>query len=75
MIELIEGFWVDPWDVKAIRAINDHSCSMWPTGQNAENGFVLPYEASEVVDAVIDARNESEDDDEDDEGVEDTEDE
>jgi hypothetical protein len=48
---------------------------MWLTGQNAENGFVLPYEASEVVDAVIDARNDSEDDDEDDEGVEDTEDE
>ena len=32
----------------------------------------LPYEASEVVDAVIDARNESEDDDED-EDVEDEE--
>ena len=75
MIELIEGFWVDPWDVKAIRAINDHSCSMWLTGQNAENGFVLPYEASEVVDAVIDARNESGDDDGDDDVEDDTEDE
>jgi hypothetical protein len=60
MIELVEGFWVDPWDVKVIKTINETSCSLWVSGQSATEGFVIPYPPEDVVQAVIDAREESE---------------
>jgi hypothetical protein len=70
MIELVEGFWVDPWDVKVIKTIDEKSCSLWVSGQSATDGFVIPYPAEEVVQAIIDEREkdgEVEDDDDQDE--------
>ena len=61
MIELLEGFWVDPFSVAVIKAIDESSCSLWVTGQSAMDGFVLSYPAQEVVDAVLDARADMED--------------
>ncbi len=58
MIELIEGFWIDPWDVKAIKTIDEKSCTLWVSGQSATDGFVIPYPPEEVVQAVLDAREE-----------------
>ena len=66
MIELLEGFWCDPWDVKAVKIIDENSCSLWLSGQSATDGFVIPYAAQEVVEAVNDARNDSEEDNDDD---------
>jgi hypothetical protein len=65
MIELVEGFWVDPFEVKIVKAIDEKRCLLYVTGEGAMDGHVLPYEASEVVQAIIDARAESESDDED----------
>ena len=66
MIELVEGVWLDPWSVTLIKKISDGKCALWTTGQSALEGFVLDYDAGEVAEAVIDARNESEDDTDDD---------
>jgi hypothetical protein len=60
MIEIVEGFWIDPWDVKVIKKIDETSCSLWISGQAATEGFVIPYPPEDVVQAVIDAREESE---------------
>lgn len=60
MIELLEGFWVDPFEVKIVKAIDERSCLLFVTGEGAMDGHVLDYPAEEVVDAVIEARNETE---------------
>ena len=59
MIELLEGFWIDPWDVVIIKRIDDKSCLLYATGEGAMDGHVLEYTAEEVVQAVMDAREES----------------
>jgi hypothetical protein len=56
MIELVEGFWVDPWEVKIVKRINEKSCTLWVTGEGYVDGHVLEYPAEEVVQAVEDAR-------------------
>ena len=57
MIELFEGFFADPWDVKAIKAITKNKCAIWLTGQNAENGFVIDVAAKDAVQQIMDARD------------------
>ncbi len=59
MIELVEGFWVDPFAVTIVRAIDDKSCNLYVTGEGAMSGHTLPYPAEEVVQAVLDAREEA----------------
>ena len=59
MIELVEGFWVDPWEVKIVKAIDDKSCVLYVTGEGNMDGHVLNYPAEEVVDHILDARRES----------------
>lgn len=61
MIEIVEGFYVDPFEVKIVKVINDKSCVLYVTGEGAMDGHVLPYPADEVVQAVIDAREEADD--------------
>lgn len=67
MIELVEGFWVFPDDIKAIKRISKKSCSVWVTGQSATDGFVLNCPAEDVLEAlgysVSDEDDEGEDDD------------
>jgi hypothetical protein len=55
VIELVEGFFVDPHAVTVIKAIPDSKCALWVTGQSALDGFVLDYPADEVAEAVADA--------------------
>ncbi len=57
MIELYEGFWCDPWEVKIVKKIDDKNCTLWITGEGYLEGHVIPYPAEEVVQAVIDARD------------------
>ena len=57
MIQLVAGFWVDPWAITCVKEINDSSCLVYLTGEGAMDGHVLPYNADEVVDAIIEARN------------------
>jgi hypothetical protein len=64
MIELVEGFWVDPCEVKIVKKIDDKSCTLWVTGEGYMDGHVIPYEASEVVQAILDAREQSDEDEE-----------
>ncbi len=64
MIELVEGFWCDPWEVTVVKAINKKSCALWVSGQSAMDGFVLDYPAEEVVEAIDDARAEEDDEEE-----------
>ena len=56
LVHIVEGVWVDPWDVKVIKKISDNSCAFWVTGQSAMDGFVLDYPAEDVVQAIEDAR-------------------
>ena len=63
MIELIAGFWCDPFEVRAVKSISDDKCLLYMSGMGAMDGFQIDYPAEEVVDAVLDARNESDDED------------
>ena len=65
MIELIEGFWVDVWEVRAVKKIDEGKCSIFLSGMGAMDGFVVDYSAEEVVQAIIDEREKGDDDDED----------
>ena len=56
LVHIVEGVWIDPWDVKVVKKISETSCAFWVTGQSAMDGFVLDYPAEEVVQAIEDAR-------------------
>ncbi len=60
MIELLDGFFVNPHAVTVVKAIDEKSCALWVRGQSATDGFVLQYSASEVAEAVTDACEEVE---------------
>lgn len=62
MIELVEGFWVDPWEVKIVKSISEKKCTLYVTGEGYMDGHVLDYPAEEVVQAVEDARAEEDGD-------------
>jgi len=59
LIEILEGVWLDIWQVTAIKKIDENKCALWLTGQSGEEGLVLNYEASEVAEAINNAREES----------------
>jgi hypothetical protein len=61
VIELVDGFWVDPLSVTVVKAINEKSCAIWTTGQSALEGHILDYPAADVVEAIEDACNEPSD--------------
>lgn len=63
LIEIVDGLWVDPEDVKVIKAVDDGQCAFWVTGQSAMDGFVIPYPAEELVEAIHDAIYGDEEDD------------
>lgn len=73
MIELVEGFWVDVWEVRIVKAIDEKSCILYVTGEGAMDGHVLDYPAEDVVQHILDAREESEEEDEEEEETEDDE--
>jgi hypothetical protein len=67
MIELVEGFWVEPDKVTVVKAIDKDRCAIWVDGQSALDGFTLDYPADEVVEALNDELYEDEEEDDDDE--------
>lgn len=67
MIELVEGFWVDPWEVKIVKKIDEKSCVLYVTGEGAMDGHVLNYPADQVVQVIEDEREKSDEVEEDDE--------
>ena len=64
MIELIEGFWCDVWEVRAVKKISEDKCLLFLSGMGAMDGFVIDYKAEEVVQAILDERERCDDEDE-----------
>ena len=59
LIELFEGFYVDPDLVAAVKATGKDTSALFTTGQSAvDGGFHVPYTAAEVVQQLNDALNE-----------------
>lgn len=57
LVELIEGIWVDPWDIKLVKKIDDQKCAFWLSGQSALDGaFTIDYSAEDLVQLIQDAR-------------------
>lgn len=55
LIEIVENLWLDPFEVKLVRANGENKCTLWITGEGYMEGHPLDYPASEVVEAVNDA--------------------
>jgi hypothetical protein len=70
MIELVDGFWINPAKVTVIKANGKDSCTLWVRGQSAMDGFVLDYSAEDVVELLHDALYGEEDDTDDEEETE-----
>jgi hypothetical protein len=69
MIEIEDGFFVDPFAVTVVKAAGKKKCVLYVIGQSALDGFVLERNALEAAQEILDARAgvEEENDDEDDE--------
>lgn len=65
MIELVEGFWIEPEKVSAVKSAGKDKCVLFMDGQSALEGYFLDYDAEEVVQVIED--HFSEDTEEDDE--------
>jgi hypothetical protein len=68
MIEIEDGFYIDPWKVAAVKKADKGKCVLYLDGQSALEGFVLARKALEVAEEIVDARNGEEDGGEDDNG-------
>jgi coenzyme F420-reducing hydrogenase gamma subunit len=56
LIELFEGFFVNPDDVSVVKAMGKKTSALFTVGQSAvDGGFTVPYRAKEVVERVNDA--------------------
>lgn len=54
MIEIIEGFWIDPDKVSAVKSAGKDKCVLFMDGQTALEGYFLDYPAQEVVQVIED---------------------
>ena len=66
MIELAEGIFINPEHVSMVKHIDENQCQLFFVGQSALEGFVLPYAASQVAEALDDYFDDTVDDDQDD---------
>jgi hypothetical protein len=67
LIELGEGFFVNPEDVAVVKATGEGKCALFTVGQSAvDGGFHIPYDAQEISQHVNDACEELYSDEEDD---------
>jgi hypothetical protein len=74
LIELVEGFFVEPDFVAVVKATGEDRCAIFTPGQSAtDGGFTVPYSAAQVAEHVNDAMEEQANPMEDDEGPEDDE--
>jgi hypothetical protein len=73
MFELVDGFFVDPWCVMAIKSAGKGKCSVFLKGQSAmDGGFLIEKDALEAATDVVQARRDD-DEEETDETPEETE--
>jgi hypothetical protein len=73
LIELFEGFFVNPEAAVVVKATGEGQCALFTAGQSAtDGGFTVPYDAAEVAEQINDACEElygkDEEDEEDDAG-------
>jgi hypothetical protein len=54
MIEIQDGFYIQPCHVIAVKQINDKSCNVFLTGHGPTEGFTVDRPAVEVADEVDD---------------------
>lgn len=59
MVELIDGLWVAAEDIKAVKYISKHKCTVWVAGIEP---LVVDCAAEEVLEALGYGSNEDEDD-------------
>jgi len=65
LIELSEGFFVNPELVAVVKVVDKNKCALFTSGQSAvDGGFTVDYSAEEVAEAVNDACVEAEEDEE-----------
>jgi hypothetical protein len=62
VIELIEGFWCDVWEVRAVKAIGKDKCSLFLSGMGALDGFIIEHPAEDVVQAILGEREKCDED-------------
>ena len=66
MIELADGIFIAPEHVSMIKQVDENSCLLFTVGQSALEGHLLPFPASEVVEAIEDCYSDEDDEDIDD---------
>jgi hypothetical protein len=68
LIELYEGFFINPEQVAVVKAVDEGQCALFTAGQSAvDEGFLVPYSAQEVFEQLNDAEQEFYDNDDEDE--------
>lgn len=56
MIELVEGYFINPAHVTLVKALGENQCALFFVGSSAiDGGHLLPYAASEVAEVVTEA--------------------
>jgi len=56
LIELYEGFFVDPDFVAVVKATSEDECALFTPGQSAvAEGFAIPFSAEDVVEQLNEA--------------------
>ncbi len=58
MIEIYEGFFVNPWKVTVVKAAEKDKCVLYVSGQSALDGFVVDRAALEVATDIVEAMQE-----------------
>jgi hypothetical protein len=61
LIELFEGFFVNPEEVAVVKATGEKECALFTIGQSAvDEGFHIPYAAADVAEQINDAFEDAE---------------
>lgn len=58
MIEIYDGFFVNPWKVTVVKATEEDKCVLYVSGQSALDGFVVNRPALEVATDIVEAMRE-----------------
>lgn len=64
LVEIYDGFFVNPWKVTAVKAPEKDKCVLYVSGQSALDGFVIDRAALEVATDIVEAMQEEEETDE-----------
>jgi hypothetical protein len=67
MIEIYDGFFVNPWKVTVIKTAGKDKCVLYVSGQSALDGFVVDRDALEVATDIVEAQREDDETEEDEE--------